>query len=105
MIPTEAAPGEIIGPTRRDEVKALLRAVADAHGVNVEAMLGRGRFAALVAARRAAMAMLAAAPWRWSSTQIGALFGRHHSGVLYLLGRTKSGRAILVKRAGEGEAG
>jgi chromosomal replication initiation ATPase DnaA len=66
--------------------RRLLRQASDESGIPVETLLGRSRNADVCRVRQIVMEHLD--ELGWSSVQIGAFFGRSHSNVLHLLGKT-----------------
>ena len=66
------------------DVAAILDTAAGLHGVRAEALLGRGRTKAVTRARRQAMAEIRDR-YGWSLSEIGRLFGRDHTTVMYHL--------------------
>ncbi len=66
-----------------------IKAAAAKHGISVDEMRGKQRFAKCCAARYDAYRALDALGW--TSGQIGKFFNRDHTTVLHVLGRTERG--------------
>jgi chromosomal replication initiation ATPase DnaA len=69
---------------------AILREVADRHGVSLASILGQGRAAELVAARHEAVALVHAARPDLSLPALGRIFKRDHTSILNALRRAKA---------------
>ena len=75
----------VMPPT--EDVREVIRAVATPLGFSVADVLSKDRSPKLADARAAAMLAVAE---RWphlSSSQLGAIFARHHTTILHALGR------------------
>ncbi len=78
--------------TPRDAIRAIIAEEARKAGVAVDALLGRCRRRAVVRARHAAMRRVHDAFPRKSYPEIGRIFGRDHSTVMYALCAHKRSR-------------
>lgn len=74
-----------------------LEAIASLHGMTFETTLRKERFRALVNARRDCYAYLR--EQGWSYPEIGALYGRDHSTVMFALCDDAEKRAVKLERA------
>ena len=73
--------------TPHDRARQLIAAVASEAGVGVRDIYSRSRRSHVCQTRREAMRAVAARFPKLSMPQIGRLFGREHTTVLYSLGR------------------
>src|SRR5262249_11689557 len=73
----------------RERLRALIAEVAAAHGVSVEDLRGPRRFPHIVCARHAAMRRVHQAFQAKSFPEIGRVFARDHTTVMYALGRLR----------------
>lgn len=76
----------------RAVVRAVLREEALCAGLPAKALAGRLRSRVAVAARTAAITRVAALYPQASSVVLGRMFGRHHTSILHVLGRTARAR-------------
>ena len=67
-------------------IRALIARAGDAHGVGVKEILSRYKGSNVQRARRAAMRLVRAEFPGMSWPQLGRVFGRHHSSVMYACG-------------------
>ncbi len=70
--------------TPHDELWAIVHAICDPHGIDIEGMMGRSRHPRYVQARDRCMRTIRAQTTR-SLAQIGRFFHRHHTTVLHAL--------------------
>jgi chromosomal replication initiation ATPase DnaA len=85
-----SARGETFSVTPSAATQALVRDVADRHGVGVAELYGRSRVREVVAARFEAIALLRESDAaKWTTTRLGALFNRDHSAIVYALRRAR----------------
>lgn len=85
--------------TPRDFTWALIEEVAKRHGLTAFDVVSRCREHRVVAARYEAIRIVHAARPTMSSPQLGRLFNRDHSTVLYALGRTKRRMSRTIMEA------
>ena len=74
--------------TPRQRARRIVSDVAREHRVPLDYLYGPQRYRWIKDARYAAIRTVAAEFPRWSSTQLGRLFGRDHTTILHALGRT-----------------
>lgn len=90
--------------TPADRSRELIAAAAAEFGVGYRDVLSPDRHDHVVAARHAAIKALKEAKPHLSTPQIGRLFSRDHTTVLWALGRTKKGKEQRARRCGAGVA-
>lgn len=92
-----ATPSSSTGPgataaSPRAVVRSVLREEALRAGLPLHVLTGPSRSPAVVAARAAAIARVAALYPQASSVVLGRMFARHHTTILHALGRTARAR-------------
>lgn len=75
------------------ETRAIIAAVASAHGCHLHEVLGPSRLRCIVAARKEAIRAVAEKRPHWSVNQIARAFGLTHWTVLWHLGRLDRNKA------------
>lgn len=78
--------------------EAIVREVAERHGVSYRDIVGHSRIRHIVCARYAAIRAVYAACPEMSSPRIGRLFNRDHTSILYAVGRTKHTKQSPINR-------
>lgn len=89
---SSAGPVVSAATSPRALVRSVLREEALRAGLPANALSGRLRTRAAVAARSAAIERVAALYPQASSVVLGRMFGRHHTTILHALGRTARAR-------------
>lgn len=92
-------PVKSMSPTPPDTTataRRLVAAVAFRHGLQERDLYERTRWKHIAAARKAAMQRVAFHFPGMSSTELAALFQRHHTTVLHALGRTAAARRLTA---------
>ena len=94
-------PRQFIPPRARPYAEILL-AVSKEADVPIADIFSPSRLRSHCAARRMAVNRVKEARPKLSTNQLGILFGRHHTSILHILGRTERGRAVArVREAAE----
>lgn len=82
---------DVCGGTAGQRVRAIITRCAARHGVTAEDITGHSRTKRFVVARWEALRLVSEAFPSFSTPRLGQIFGnRHHTSILYALGRTQS---------------
>jgi chromosomal replication initiation ATPase DnaA len=73
--------------TPHDSTRQIIQSVARLHQVKVAELMGRRRFRPIVRARQDAIRRVAEAKPHLSISQLGRIFDRDHSTILWAMGR------------------
>lgn len=80
-------------PTPQASTRAVITDIAAWHNTNYDEVLSKKRNRNIVRARHAAIRRLKELHPNWSSPYLGAIFQVDHTTCLWVLGRTKKGKA------------